>query len=85
MSRVEEDAPYGRRTKDVANEDLGRPEPGESVEGTASEEIYCNPSGMMVRNFFADQWKPTHFRKLQTTPVDDRMPIQLPYSTDVRK
>jgi len=37
---VEEDPSRGRRTEDCVDEDLGRPEPRESVERRASEEVY---------------------------------------------
>lgn len=37
---LEEDPSCGRRTKDCVDEDLGWSEPGEPVEGRASEEVY---------------------------------------------
>jgi hypothetical protein len=40
LARLEEDPARGGRTEDRVDKDLGRSEPGESVEGGTSKEVY---------------------------------------------
>ena len=40
LAGFEEDPACRGRTEDCVDEDLGCPEPGESIEGRASEEVY---------------------------------------------
>ena len=40
LTGLEEDPSCGRRTEGCVDENLGCPEPGESVEGGSSEEVY---------------------------------------------